>query len=140
MTREEFKEILEDKGYSYEEKENKIIVKHIGDVNLGSLQTLPDGITFSNSGFVGLGSLQILPEGIIFSNGGNVILRSLLRSLQTLPKGTVFSNGGNVNLGSLLERGYLSGGWFEDWTGNIEGIDDKRLLNKMIKDGLFDRK
>jgi hypothetical protein len=52
----------------------------------------------------------------------------------------VFSNGGNVNLGSLLERGYLSGGWFEDWTGNIEGIDDKRLLNKMIKDGLFDRK
>jgi hypothetical protein len=42
-----------------------------------------------------------------------------------------FKNGGDVNLD------YLLGGYFNEWKGNIEGIDSKRLLNKMIKDGVF---
>jgi hypothetical protein len=33
----------------------------------------------------------------------------------------------------------LIGGRFSDWRGNIEGIDSKRLLNKMIKQGVFER-
>jgi len=33
----------------------------------------------------------------------------------------------------------LLGGAFGYWEGNIEGIDEKRLLNKMIKDGVFER-
>jgi hypothetical protein len=44
-----------------------------------------------------------------------------------------FSNGGDVYLRSLI------GDWFSKWKGNIEGIDEKRLLNKMIKDGVFER-
>jgi hypothetical protein len=149
MTREEFKEILEDKGYSYKEEGNKIIVNDIGNVDLGSLQTLPEVITFSNGGSVYLESLQTLPEGITFSNDVDVHLGSLktipqgitfsnrgfvdLRSLQTIPQGIVFSNWGNVYLGSLI-------GWFHDWKGNIKGIGNQRLLNKMISLGLFDRK
>jgi len=43
----------------------------------------------------------------------------------------VFKNRGYVWLD------YLLGGYFNRWSGNIEGIDSKRLLNKMIKDGLF---
>ena len=30
--------------------------------------------------------------------------------------------------------------FFRDWKGNIKGIDSKRLLNKMIESGLFDRR
>jgi hypothetical protein len=29
--------------------------------------------------------------------------------------------------------------WFNDWKGNMEGIDSKRLLNLMIKQGVFER-
>ncbi len=149
MTREEFIKELDDNNYSYKEEGNKIIVNHIGNVDLDSLQTLPEGITFSNGGYVYLVSLQTLPEGITFSNDVDVHLGSLktipqgitfsnrgfvdLRSLQTIPRGIVFSNGGNVYLGSLI-------GWFHDWKGNIKGIDYQRLLNKMISLGLFDRK
>jgi hypothetical protein len=41
-------------------------------------------------------------------------------------------NEGDVYLKALED-------WFNDWKGNIEGIDEKRLLNKMIKDGVFER-
>jgi hypothetical protein len=44
-----------------------------------------------------------------------------------------FGNGGDVDLRSLI------GGYFHYWEGNMEGIDKNRLLNKMIKDGLFNR-
>jgi len=33
----------------------------------------------------------------------------------------------------------LIGGPFNEWEGNIEGINKKRLLNKMISLGLFKR-
>jgi hypothetical protein len=44
-----------------------------------------------------------------------------------------FRNEGGVYLNSL------TGGRFYDWKGNIEGIDNKRLLNLMIKQGVFDK-
>jgi hypothetical protein len=44
-----------------------------------------------------------------------------------------FNNRVYVYLRSLIRGG------FQDWEGNIEGINSKRLLNKMIKDGLFER-
>jgi len=110
MTREEFIQILDSKRYSYRQEENNIVVNRLGDVNLHSLTTIP--------------------EGIVFSNGGDVSLSSLT----TLPEGTVFSNKGRVHLESLI------GGWDFRWKGNIKGIDSKRLLNKMISIGLFNRK
>jgi hypothetical protein len=56
-----------------------------------------------------------------------------LNSLTSLPPGVVFKNGGDVNLKAL------TGDWFSKWKGNIEGIDSKRLLNSMIKQGVFER-
>jgi hypothetical protein len=44
-----------------------------------------------------------------------------------------FKNKWSVYLKSLI------GGRFYFWKGNIEGIDEKRLLNKMISLGLFER-
>jgi hypothetical protein len=129
MTREEFIKVLDKGGYSYTIEGDRVIVTHPGLVNLKSLQTLPQGIEFNNRGDVHLRSLQTLPQGIVFNNGGAVNLMSL----QTLPQGIVFNNGGAVNLMSLTR------GWFSGWQGNIGGIDFKRLLNKMISLGLFDK-
>ena len=90
MTREEFIELLEEKGYSYKIEGDKIVVTR-GDLD----------------GDVSLWSLETLPSGVEFSNGGDVKLTSLV------------------------------GVFFDVWKGNIEGIDSKKLLNLMIKQGVF---
>jgi hypothetical protein len=159
MTREEFINVLDEKGYSYEIQGDKIVVTRVlsrfewsGDgalVDLDSLTSLPPGVVFRNGGSVYLDSLTSLPPGVVFRNGGRVDLRSLtsllrgaefrnvgpvnLDSITSLPRGISFENGNDVRLESLI------GGWFGDWEGNIEGIDRKRILNKMIKDGVFER-
>jgi hypothetical protein len=107
MTREEFIELLEEKGYSYKIEGDKLIVTHKGWVNLRSLKTIPSGVEFKNEGNINLRSLKILPSGVEFSNGGDVKLTSLV------------------------------GVFFDVWKGNIEGIDSKKLLNLMIKQGVF---
>ena len=56
-----------------------------------------------------------------------------LRALTTLPDDVKFENNGDVWLDSLV------GGWFDEWKGNIEGIDSTKLLNSMIKKGIFER-
>ena len=80
-----------------------------GYVSLNSLTSLPPGVEFRNERYVSLNSLTSLPPGVEFKNRGDVYLRSLIR------------------------------GGFQDWEGNIKGIDSKRLLNFMISKGLFER-
>lgn len=109
MTREEFIEVLEEKGYPYNIEDNKILITYQGDVDLGKLVSLPSGVDFRNLFDVYLDSIESFPLGVEFNNGGNVELRSLV------------------------------GGWIEDWKGNIEGVDSNRLLNLMISKGLFER-
>lgn len=110
MKRGEFVGALKEKGYSYETKGNKIVVTHRGSVNLKSLKTIPPGVEFRNTENVWLDSLETVPSGVEFRNSGNAYLGSLV------------------------------GGWFYSWEGNIEGIDPKNLLNKMIADAVFDRR
>ena len=117
MTREAFIKVLDEKGYSYEIEGNKIVVTQEG------------GIGFFDEGSVDLNGLTSLPPGVEFRNEGSV----WLRALTSLPPGVEFKNGRDVGLNSLV------GGWFSDWKGNIESIDAKRLLNKMISLGLFER-
>ena len=147
MTQEEFIEMLKKKGYPCKMEGDKIIVTHKGSVNLNSLETLPPGVEFRNDGYVYLGSLETLPPGVEFRNDGYVYLYSLetlppgvefrndgyvnLSALKTIPPGAEFRNGGDVYLDGIL------GGWLKEWEGNIEGVDDKRLLNLMIKQVLF---
>ena len=130
MTREEFIEVLEKKGYSYGIEGDKIVVTggdKDGYVWLDSLKTIPSGVEFKNEWTVNLSSLKTIPPGVGFKNSGHVNLHSL----KTISPGVVFKNGGESYLPSLI------GGGFEDWPGNIEGIDSKRLLNLMIKKGMF---
>jgi hypothetical protein len=127
MTREEFIKILDKKEYSYKIQGNKIMVTG-GYIGLNSLTSLPPGVVFNNGWAVNLTSLTSLPPDAEFRNKEDVHLDSLT----SLPPGVVFRNGGSVYLGSVM-------GWFSEWKGNIKGIDSKRLLNKMIKDGVFER-
>ena len=127
MTREEFIKVLDESGYSYEIKGDRIIVTHNGHVDLSALTSLPPGVVFKNEGSVNLRSLTSLPSGVVFKNKGDVDLRSLT----SLPPGVVFKNGRDVYLGLLIGR------WFDEWKGNIEGIESNRLLNVMIKQGVF---
>jgi hypothetical protein len=153
MTQEEFIEILNREKYSYEIEGDKIVVTHKwsvyldaltslppgvvfrnegdvyerGDVYLNALTSLPPDVEFRNEGNVSLGSLTSLPPGVEFNNRGD----AWLKSLTSIPPGVEFRNGGDVNLNSII------GGWLNTWEGNIEGIDSKRLLNSMIKQGLF---
>jgi len=147
MTKEAFIKILDDKGYSYEIQGDKIIVTEEGDVFLENLTSLPPGVEFKNVGSVFLQNLTSIYPGVEFRNGGSVFLESLtslppgvefkngwsveLVSLTSLPPGVEFKNGRGVDLDKLI------GGWFHYWSGNIEGIDSKMLLNGMIKRSLF---
>ena len=109
MTQKAFIKILDEKGYSYEIEGDKVVVTHEGDVGLDALTSIPPGVEFKNRGYVDLSALTSLPPGVEFKNEGDVDLE------------------------------YLVGGRFSNWKGNIEGIDSKRLLNVMIKQGVFER-
>ncbi len=104
-----------------------VVFMNNGNVFLNFLKTLSTSVEFNNRGNVNLSSLKTLPHGVEFKNGGYVNLNSL----ETLPPGVEFKNGGDVYFDSLF------GGRFDEWEGNIDGIDSKRLLNLMIKRGLF---
>ena len=151
MTQEEFIAILDEKEYSYEIEGDRIIVTHNGHVDLRSLTSLPPGVEFKNEGSVWLSALTSLPPGVEFKNSWDV----WLESLTSLPPGVVFRNRGCVYLGSLtsispgvefknegdVDLRSLVGvdGLFHKWEGNLKGIESKRLLNVMIKQGVFER-
>ena len=151
MTQEEFIKQLDKEDYSYEIEGDRIIVTYKGYVDLEDLTSLPPGVVFKNKGYVDLNDLTSLPSGVVFNNGEDVYLQSLtslspgvefnnggyvdLRSLTSIPPGVEFKNRGNIDLRSLVG----GNGYFVEWAGNIEGIDPKRLLNVMIKQGVFER-
>ena len=149
MTGEEFIKELERKGYSYKIEGDKIVITYKGLVDLKSLTSISPGVVFRNGAGIFLDSLASLPPGVVFENGSDIyfeLLSSLspdvvfnnegnvwLDSLASIPPSVEFKNRGHVNLESLI------GDWFYSWKGNIEGVDSKRLLNKMISLGLFER-
>ena len=110
MTKKEFKQVLERKGYSYKIEGDKIVVTYEMGVDLSLLTSLPPGVVFNNEGYVDLESLTSLPPGVEFNNLDDVYLESLLGGIS-----------------------------YDYWKGNIEGIYPNRLLNVMISLGLFER-
>jgi hypothetical protein len=127
VSREEFIQILKDNRYSYEIEGDKIIVTDDEHVYLDALTSLPPGVEFKNRGSVYLDALTSLHPGVEFENKGAVYLDALT----SLHPGVEFKKRGSVYLDAL------TGDWFIYWKGNIEGINNKRLLNKMIKKGVF---
>jgi hypothetical protein len=131
MIREEFIQALEDHNYSYEIEGDKIVVTHKGDIILfNNFDSIPSGVEFNSNGVVYLYELKDLPSGVIFNNKEEVVLDSI----ENISPDVKFNNSGNIRLE------LLGGIWFDKWKGNIKGIGYRRLLNKMVSLGLFDKK
>ena len=129
MTQEEFIKELDGEDYSYKIEGGKLIViagdsEGNFDLYLGSI---PSDVIFRNPGYVDLLYIDNIPSGVEFRNKGDV----RFSSVTSIEKDVRFNNHGKVYLKSIV------GGYFQSWPGNIEGIDSKRLLNVMIKQGVF---
>ena len=117
MTQKEFIKILDKNGHRYKIEGDKIVI-YFADWNgnchyLSSLTSLPPNVVFNNQGHVDLYSLKEIPPGVEFKNGRDVYLNSLIgKACWAVSSDT--------------------------WEGNnIKGINSKRLLNLMIKRGMF---
>jgi hypothetical protein len=126
MTQEEFIDYLKELDHSYIEEDNRIVITSRGDVLLRNPHS---DVEFRNGGGVWLEFVTSLPPEMVFNNGGDVYLNGIT----SISPDVVFKNRGDVYLRSL------TGNWFSKWGGNIEGIDSKRSMNKMIKDRVFER-
>jgi len=100
MNNKKFINLLKEEDISFEEKDGKIILNNRGEVDLGSLTSLPEGIQFNNSGDVYLVYLTSLPEGIQFNNSGYVHLYALT----SLPDMKHFNNKGKILLSKNLHK------------------------------------
>lgn len=127
MTREEFIQVLDSKGYSYKIEGDRIEIYRgdfHNDIRLGALESIPSDVVFRNEGNVYLLSLYSIPPGTIFNNGASVYFEYMLKSISS---SVVFNNGLYIY-------------WkFKPDGCDIKGINSKRLLNLMIKQKVFER-
>lgn len=125
---------LENQGLWCEVDGDKIIVinKYVsGNVDLKYEKTIPPNVIFNNKGSLNLDSLKTLPLGVEFNNQGSVHLKSLT----SIPSSVKFNNKGyHVYLGSITDSEV-----FAEWKYVIKRINNKTLLNTMIKKGIFSR-
>jgi hypothetical protein len=156
MTHKRFIEILEDAKYPYELELGKIIVysppmkeyfslardeippnivfKNKGNVFLNNIEELPSGIEFRNGGDIQMGELKDLPSDVVIANGGTIFLRSI----EKIHPGVEFNNGQGKYLESVSFLSVFLGDKNNIHTEcKIDRINNRRLINFMIKKGLF---
>lgn len=148
MTREEFIDRMEKiPGYYYELEGDKIIIpkycggmdwaieslppgvefRNTGSVVLNSLKEIPAGTKFYNKGWVSLNDIKHVPDGVEFYNSIGVVMDEAV----SIFPGVEFNNGGAISMERLKINTEF------DWVCEVNGIDDRRILNAMIKRGLF---
>jgi hypothetical protein len=130
MKREWFLRILEEEGYLHLLEGDKIVAMSNGSMELDFIKSIPPNVEFRNKGTLYLNILESIPSGTFFNNRGDVYLNQIT----SIPPGVVFNNIGNIQL-----RSFHSLDPFNPMEWEIKGIDfsRKRLLNLMIKKGLF---
>jgi hypothetical protein len=91
---EDFKKILERKGYSYKEENGRIVIDrndHTNEIVL-ALETIPEGVIFKCNGHVIFKKLRVLPRKTEFYNKGWVESESIV----SVRNDCVFKNAGKV--------------------------------------------
>jgi hypothetical protein len=132
MEREEFKRMLKEKGYPCEESEGRLIVGRTwNNIDLSWVKSIPSGIVFSNNFSVNLDSLEAIPSGVEFKNALGVYLASLRR----IDPSVRFFNLSSVI--SPILGGSIEGSIIWSFSFSVPGIENYRVLNKMISMGLF---
>lgn len=142
MTREFFLQELSDLRYDHTIIGDRIIISHDKFFNFYTSE-IPPGVEFRNMGYVDLGGLKYLPPGTVFANSGDVFILGV----KVISKGVKFQNFGAVEIQGVPsvdpgvqfenETGVRFGGFISWKPSEIHGIENKRLLNKMIKEGIF---
>jgi hypothetical protein len=134
MEREEFKRVLREKDYPYEETLTRIMVgKYRNAIDLSELKSIPSNVVFRNMGSVSLDSIEEIPSGVVFMNG----LYVYLNSLRKIDPSVRFFNQGERIYTFTKTVGDLT---FWSFSFGVPGIEDFRVLNKMISLGLFWRR
>ncbi len=123
MTREEFIDLIEKRNYPYSiEGDTIVFSSRINNIRF-DITSIPSNVEFKNAGDVFMLNLISVPSNVKFNNGGSVFLTRVI----SIDSSSVFLNEGGLFLNrSMIPR-------------NIEGIDNKRLINLMISKGLFER-
>ena len=90
-----------------------------GSLNLGSLTSIPKGVTLKAGGDLYLGRLTSIAQGVTLKAGGDLYLERLT----SIPKGVTLKVGGDLYLGRLttIAKGcrfsaasyYTSSGWYK---------------------------
>jgi len=137
MTIEEFKSALDQKGIFYEMEEERLVIECYSDLKLNRIKTIPPGVIFRYwlSGVypaVYLNDLEEIPPGVEFM-GGRIYLNSLRR---IDPSVKIGSNCVMV-CPMLGEETINDVPVIYHFLFAIDGIEDWRILNKMISVGLF---
>jgi len=125
---------------------SNVVFKNGGDLSLPYLTSIPKGVEFWNSGSIYLLILESIPSDVKFNNDGAIWMESLL----AIPSGFVFNNKGGiflVNIRSIPNdvifntgRGVYINSFtdLKNWRGDsIEGIDDRKIINLLLKRGMF---
>jgi hypothetical protein len=101
---------------------------------LNNIEELPSGIEFRNGGDIQMGELKELPSDVVIANGGTIFLRSI----EKIHPGVEFNNGQGKYLESVSFLSVFLGDKNNIHTEcKIDRINNRRLINFMIKKGLF---
>lgn len=147
MTRGEFVEYLDREGFKYSISGDIIVIEGSSgffprDVNFlkGKVLQLIPGLIFKNTGNVYIEGIDNIPENIEFLNGGYVYFSSPEKGgIPIINKSVIFNNKGGVYTKGISfdSSEYNTAAVNNIWGGGIEGINNKRLLNLMVKKGIF---
>jgi len=83
---------------------SKTVFSFPGDLDLGNLVSIPEGVTLKAGGSLDLSSLisiPSIPEGVTLEAGGSLDLSSLV-SIPSIPEGVMLKAGGSLYLSSLV--------------------------------------
>jgi hypothetical protein len=148
MTREEFINILEKKGYPFEDKGDRLFVGRefdCLDIDLSRVRSIPPSVIFRNGGSVNLNSIEEIPSGVEFRNLMRVSLHSLRRRIDPSVRfrSSLIVVSPLLGCDSFIVEGGEDGeivsymNSFTSFSLGVCGIDDKKVLNHMIELGLF---
>jgi len=142
MTREAFIEYLEYKAIDFQIEASGMIVITYDDYDLyldHTVTEIPSGVEFRTSHQVRCSYVKVVNPNVIFNMQGKWGSEPWvwLPHAEKIYPGVEFHNNGSCVLKVFERERRANIKTFRDWKGNIKGIDSNKLLNAMIKQGMF---
>jgi hypothetical protein len=124
MTQEEFINVIERKNYPYSiEGDTIVFPSRINNITF-DITSIPSNVEFRNGGDVVMNVLESVPANVKFNNGGSIFMHNV----KSVDPSSPFLNKSRVFLYEISTMIFPP---------KIKGIRNKRILNLMVKRGLF---